>query len=357
MKDCKTVCEQFLENHEDFQPLVFFGAGLCCNHMLDLFEERGSTLPVAVCDNDTNKQNTFLRGIPVISLEKALNEHPDCYILVTTSMYIAPVVAQLKVKIQEERIISFTPYEFQKIEQFRTFVKGHKLELSGIYEKLADDKSKKTFRSVLMGRNTGDYRYYADVFDENQYFPSDIIHLNDEIFLDIGGYIGDTIEDFIGKCDGNYREIITIEPNPTNFEAINHVVQNNRAIQLITVGVSDKHEKLFLNVSSGDPSAGTFSKENDGLVLEVDTIDSLVNQEVTFIKMDIEGLEMKALRGAMKTIQKYKPTLAICIYHKIEDFVEIPQFILDLNLGYKLYVRHHMQSVNETVLYACISDG
>lgn len=68
--------------------------------------------------------------------------------------------------------------------------------------------------------------------------------------------------------------------------------------------------------------------------------------------MDIEGFEMKALNGAINTIKKYKPTLAICIYHKYTDFIDIPEFILNLNLGYKLYVRHHSNNFTETVLYA-----
>ncbi len=68
--------------------------------------------------------------------------------------------------------------------------------------------------------------------------------------------------------------------------------------------------------------------------------------------MDIEGLELSALQGAKESIKKYKPNLAICIYHKNSDIVDIPKFIIDLNLGYKLYIRHYSMCTEETVLYA-----
>ena len=78
-------------------------------------------------------------------------------------------------------------------------------------------------------------------------------------------------------------------------------------------------------------------------------------EEVTFIKMDIEGAELKALKGAKNIILRDKPKLAISIYHKPEDIVEIPLFIKELVPEYKLYIRHYSNDSIETVLYAVIS--
>lgn len=73
---------------------------------------------------------------------------------------------------------------------------------------------------------------------------------------------------------------------------------------------------------------------------------------ITFIKMDIEGSELEALKGAKETIKQFKPKLAICVYHKKEDLLEIPQYILSLNPGYKLFLRNAASIPTDVVLYA-----
>ena len=76
--------------------------------------------------------------------------------------------------------------------------------------------------------------------------------------------------------------------------------------------------------------------------------------EATYIKMDIEGEEMNALRGAQKLIKEKKPKLAISIYHKDSDMIEIAQFIHNLVPEYKMYVRQHSHSFYDTILYCFI---
>lgn len=72
--------------------------------------------------------------------------------------------------------------------------------------------------------------------------------------------------------------------------------------------------------------------------------------------MDVEGSEMVALEGAKKTISKYKPKLAISVYHKPEDVLEIANYILKMVPEYNFILRHYTDGSNETVLYATVSD-
>lgn len=87
--------------------------------------------------------------------------------------------------------------------------------------------------------------------------------------------------------------------------------------------------------------------------VEVTSLDTeLEGKEVTFIKMDIEGAELEALIGAESLIKKNRPKLAISIYHKMEDIIEIPQIILEYYPDYRLYLRHYSIITTETILYA-----
>lgn len=80
--------------------------------------------------------------------------------------------------------------------------------------------------------------------------------------------------------------------------------------------------------------------------------EELEGKRVTFIKMDVEGAELAALQGAQHVIRKQHPKLAICVYHKPEDIIDIPSYILSLDPGYRLFLRHYSPFEDETVLYA-----
>lgn len=348
-----TVCGKFLKERDKFENLVFFGAGLCCKHMLELFINGNIKLPLAICDNNSSKWGLTLENIPIMSLDSIKQKYNNVTILVTTSMFISPVINQLKEQLPTAEILSFTPYEYQQFDEFKNIALLNSSRFTKIYNKFNDNYSKETWLHVLTGRATGDFRNFEKVFSSPQYFPKDLVSLSkSEIFLDIGGYTGDTVEEFIKQCEGNYNKIITVEPNPKNHEKIKHVVDKYDNIQLIEKGISNKKDLLYFNTSEGEETSGCFTNNNSDMKIHVDTIDNLISDEVTFLKMDIEGFELKALQGAQKLIKKFKPKLAICLYHNPIDFVEIPEYLESLCLDYKFYVRHHMLSLNETVLYA-----
>ena len=100
------------------------------------------------------------------------------------------------------------------------------------------------------------------------------------------------------------------------------------------------------------------SKVNSSKMIRVDKIDNMIKESITFIKMDIEGVEYAALQGATNTINKYKPKLAICVYHKVEDMWAIPLYLKSLVPDYKFAIRHHANfHVCETVCYAYINEN
>ena len=68
--------------------------------------------------------------------------------------------------------------------------------------------------------------------------------------------------------------------------------------------------------------------------------------------MDIEGSETAALIGAIETIKKFKPKLAIAIYHSVDDLVNIPTWILNLDLDYEIFIGHYTIHAEETVCFA-----
>lgn len=196
---------------------------------------------------------------------------------------------------------------------------------------------------------------------ESQYFDEIMNFTENEVFVDAGAFDGATSVLFANKLKGKYKKIFLIEPDPSNIEKINNNLcftsLNNTSI--LNYGLWDKRENLKFTTSCNEASkvieTDSHLEQNDFDIVSCDSLDNLLNGElVTYIKMDIEGAELKGLMGARNTIEKYKPKLAISIYHKAEDIIELPLYIKELVPEYKLYLRHHSSSLSETVLYATI---
>lgn len=179
----------------------------------------------------------------------------------------------------------------------------------------------------------------------NQYFDV-FLSKEQEVYIDAGAYNGDSIEQFL-KWGGRFHKIYALEPLADMCDVITEKKLPN--VDVVNCAVWDKNEILYF----GEDFRGSRVADIGKKVVKGRTIDSIVNgKEVTFIKMDIEGAELKGLEGAKETIIKYRPRLAICIYHKPADIYEIGKYILEIQPNYKLYIRHYTTCMWETVLYA-----
>jgi FkbM family methyltransferase len=188
-----------------------------------------------------------------------------------------------------------------------------------------------------------------------QYFtlPELYPFTKDEVFVDCGCFDGYTVRRFVEMSGGNYSHVYTFEPNPRQFVDCRKALKDVPNVTVINAGVSDTNGEIRFS----DRGMGSCIDPNGDLRVKVVRLDDeLSGTRVSFLKMDIEGMELAALRGAQKLIESNKPRLAISVYHKVEDIWVIPDYILTLNSDYKLYLRHYPESDDgitcDTVLYA-----
>lgn len=234
----------------------------------------------------------------------------------------------------------------------------HEKEIIRIKELLADDKSRKVWRQAIEFRKTMNYKEHPGK-ENDQYFVNDIIKLEpNEVFIDCGGYDGATSLEFMRRCEGKFKQIVIFEPDYQCKPMLKKNIPEDKRIKVIFKGGWSKTTNIRF-ISSGDSASHVAECTNiDSSDLEVIPVIAMdeceICRDATFIKMDLEGSEIKALQGAKKLILKNKPKLAICIYHSDEDMTGIIDYIHDLVPDYKLYVRHHSVGVIETVVYAII---
>ena len=214
---------------------------------------------------------------------------------------------------------------------------------------MEDDRSKAVFENILKYRVTSDWAYLkrsrAKDNLKNQYFVPEVQFSDHEIIVDCGAYTGDTVKLFYKNVPG--CRVIALEPDEKNY----NILQNLKLEGLMSIKCGAWSEDTILSFSdNGGGTADGKIAVSGKTKIEAKALDHLLEcQSATYIKMDIEGAELEAIKGAKRIIVEKRPKLAICLYHRPQDFFEIPLYIKKLNPDYKLFVHHRY---NDTVLYA-----
>ncbi len=186
------------------------------------------------------------------------------------------------------------------------------------------------------------------------------VEKNDYV-IDAGACYGDTSL-YFADLVGEKGKVFSFEFIPENIDVLKKNLSINPSlisrIQVVKNPLwSDSQTELYFE-NNGPASCYSLGKNDKALNYKTISIDDYVEKnsisKINFIKMDIEGSEIEALKGAINTIKKHKPKLAISLYHKISDFKEIPQFINSLNIGYKFYLAHRTIHCEETLLFAIV---
>ena len=181
-----------------------------------------------------------------------------------------------------------------------------------------------------------------------------------EYIIDCGACWGDSTIEFATSIK-NEGKVFAYEFIPKNKEILQKNINLNPSlsnrIELVDHAVWSKSnlDVYYKDCGPGSRVQLDVFSEHDGKTSTL-TIDDLVElkclPKVDLIKMDIEGAEPYALEGAVKTIKKYRPNLAISIYHNMDDFSKITPWLDNLGVGYKFYVRHFTIHSEETIMFA-----
>lgn len=305
--------------------------------------------------DDFDSSNILWNGIKVVRT----NELPQSAIVINCSMSISPVSVEMMLS-RYPNIISIPYADILRANQHPSFlpsfvtamrnsISNHEVEFHWVYQNLADENSRSILNTLLSYRLTGDLSHMKSysVRLNDQYFEPFLGSFDNANFLDCGGYDGDTTEEFISRYPA-YANIYFFEPSQKNMQKAKERLKGKQNIHYIPLGVSDKVSTLSFDVDSGSACAVTAT---GGDPIDATTIDTIMNKPASFIKMDLEGWELKALAGAEKQIKKHQPILAIAVYHAASDFWKIPKLVLSFNPNYKLYLRHYTEGWSETVMY------
>jgi len=172
-----------------------------------------------------------------------------------------------------------------------------------------------------------------------------------DVFCDVGAFDMYNTEKFI-KWNPEYGHVYAFEADPVSYTKCKCRNWDSK-IDIYNLGIwSCKSQLSFKSAPDGE-YGGSRIDDNGNQVIETVSLDEFLgDKRVDIIKMDIEGAEMEALKGAQNLIRRNKPCLTLSIYHKPEDIIELPLYVYSLNRNYKFYLRHHTYGAFDTVMYA-----
>lgn len=266
-------------------------------------------------------------------------------------------------RIQEDLTFQVYKEVFDRVE--RVYLEGpSKIPFSGLFGPLSHFRNIPTdgqpialdcwTGNVAQGLGFGKYRQY--------FYDRDGLCIGPEprdVVIDGGACFGESGA-FFAEAVGPAGRVYSFDPLPTHIEIIKfNIAQNNFTGRMFAVpkGLGDSTN----SVDAIDPSLNAVGHPGFSLArcsgdVPVTTLDDFVAKEnphsIDFIKLDIEGFELATLHGAAKTLDRYRPKLAISLYHKPQDFYEIPFFIKRNFPFYRLHLAHYTLFMDETVLYA-----
>jgi FkbM family methyltransferase len=337
------------------QGIVIYGAGFVGMWAYQYLNSIGAKVGYFV-DRDLNKTGSKI-GQALVHLPEpnVLNNIP--------AMLIASrhVVKQ----IQEE----MRPYGFPALSFDGYFVIKNYERLANVRDSyLKDSKSIETFNALLITMLTGDLTSCRAMMEKDMYFGlPEFSGSFDEIFVDAGAFVGDSVERFVWENLGTFRHIYAFEPGEKQFAAMRTRVNRLAEewafsldnITLVKAGLSSGSGRMRCTFVDDYPLRhGLMDLVNDEkhqenfISSEVCSLDDYLDgREVSFIKADVEGMEMLLLAGAQKTIKRFKPKMALCAYHYPSDLFEIAEFVRSLVPEYQFHLRQHAPIFGDFVLY------
>lgn len=330
------------------RPVYLFGCG-------DIGEKAASSLGGfslrGYLDNKSEVQGKTVNGLRVFPPLEVAERIKSENALVLISIFNETFSREIEVQCAEMGVEYVHWYDTMPEPGYRIFGAEHAEDPDviaglGIWD---EELSKEVYRDIIRFRISLNPADRPDVILP-QYFIDEVPPPFLKNIVDVGAFDGDTLRVFLSIVGNGYESYHAFEPLAEYRPQLGQTASCDPRIKIYPCALSDhSYTTMMLDKASGsrlEAKGGT----REVAVKRLD--DVLSGNPVSFIKMDVEGVESEVLRGAESTIRRNRPVLAISVYHKPDHLYTIPQWIRQLDLGYRLLLRHHSRRLDETVCYA-----
>jgi len=334
--------------------IVIFGAGNLGRRVAR------AVRPVLFCDNNRALWGTTWEGIPIESPETAVRRYPD-------ATFVNAIWHPSRTERMWDRMGQLKSLGAANVIPFSSFLADHGdsllpdwfWERPAYYAQHEDEIRRARALMDPAGRDEFDRQIRLRLGDPSdqvidpgvQYFPHDVFQLSrNEVFIDCGAYDGDTIAEFRRITNDQFAGIIAFEPDPQNLAALKSAINGIPKVTLHPYATGSQRETVHFTIS------GTASRISSTGTCEVEVVtldDALAGVAPTYMKFDIEGSEPATIEGGSETIIRYRPKMAVCLYHAPNHLWSIPLRLSELLPDSHITLRTYVADGWECVCY-CI---
>ena len=318
-------------------PIAVYGTGNGADRVFEEFDRLGIKVSAVVASDGFVRKRSF-RRFEVKSVSQFESEIGDFVIALAFASPLPEVIENIKNLSLKHKVImpSVPVYESEIFN--KEFLKKHLDEIEKAYSLLTDEQSKKVFENIIRFELSGDLNCCFDCeTDTDEAF--EILNLSDnESFLDLGAYRGDTVDEFLHYAK-SYEKIVAVEPDTKTFKKLQTHCENLENCTTLNNAIWSENCTLHFDGNKGrGASAKDIGEEKQAVC--VDYITEKYGQ-FTYINIDVEGAESEMLKGATFTLKNYTPKMCMAVYHKSEDIFALVNQVSEINPNYKIYLRHH----------------
>lgn len=338
------------------KPIVLYGTGNGADKILDTLEAYGIKVSDIFMSNDFFREDATFRGFKLLSYDDIKCKYDDCVIVLAFAVFRRDMLKRISEMSKEYELrapcVSVFGSDYFSMETLEKY----ESEINKAYSLLSDDLSREVFVKSLEYRISGKIDYLFDCQTERDEVFSNVIKLSsDEVYVDLGAYRGDTIEEFLLMTHGKYKKIYALEPDSKNYaKLIENMGTLDNAEFLNKASWCDERVMNFEGGGGRNSNLVNQNIEKPEVVHTIDVDSVLAGERATYIKMDVEGAEHETLRGLKKTLIEFKPKLIVSGYHRTCDLFTLPILINEINPEYKIYLRHHPYIPDWESNYYCI---
>lgn len=339
IKETKTVWQRLKETDK---PVVLYGMGNGADKILDWCGKNGVAVSGVFASDEFVRGQQF-RGFAVEKYEDVIKRLGNDIFIVIAFASERPEVLERFCRLagRHETAAPHLPLYPEDEPVSLLWLERYEDQLRDVYLRLADDQSRKVFADTLNYKLSGRIEYLFSCASGRREDMEELLHLgSSEVYMDLGAYNGDTVREFLELTGGCCEKIIAVEPDRRNCRKLKEWAQQQKQdIEVLQLGIWDNRAELEFSDSGGRQS--TFMAGGRKKV-PVDSIDNIAGaSRLTYIKMDVEGAEVQAVKGGRRQISAYAPVLFVAAYHYDCDIFRLPLLLWQMVPSYKIYLRKH----------------